>query len=123
MTKPARAAYDRKNSMWHEDSAATKASSGSTASSLDKGSGTTFGELEAGTTVPPSKRHSWARVYLLSLKAAPAGRSHTTVARYALMMFSSGFARHGSTYGEKTVGGAFYAEGRVAGPALVFSWN
>ena len=34
--------------MWQLDSAATNASSGSTASSREKGSGTTLGEAEAG---------------------------------------------------------------------------
>src|SRR5262245_65820803 len=72
--------------MWQEDSEATNASSGSTASGLESGTGTTPGELEAVTTLPPSKRHSWAREYLLSLKAAPVGRSQTTIAECVLIL-------------------------------------
>ena len=47
--------------MWQLDSEATNASSGSTAAASDSGSGTTCGELEAGTTAPPSKLHWCAR--------------------------------------------------------------
>ena len=72
--------------MWHEDSEATNASSGSTASGLESGTGTTLGELEAGTMLPPSKRHSCAREYLLSLNAAPVGRSQTTIAECVLIL-------------------------------------
>src|SRR5450756_1201633 len=79
-TNPRRAACERKNSMWQEDSEATNASSGSTASSFDKGRGTTVGELEASTTAPPSNDHRWAREYRLSVNAAFAERSHTIVA-------------------------------------------
>jgi hypothetical protein len=66
--------------MWQDDSEATNASSGSTASARDNGSGTTCGELDAGTVTPPSKRQSWPREYLLSVKAASAGRVQITVA-------------------------------------------
>ena len=47
--------------MWQEDSEATSASSGSTAASTVKRSGTTWGEAVAGTSVPPSKRQTWPR--------------------------------------------------------------
>ena len=61
ITKPAEAANYRKNSMWHDERDATNASSGSTASARDSGSRTSWGELDASTTAPPSNRHSWAR--------------------------------------------------------------
>ena len=48
--------------MWQLESAATSASSGSTAASTDIGTRTTFGEEEAGTSMPPSKRQLWARL-------------------------------------------------------------
>src|SRR5262245_64988202 len=82
MTNPPDAAYERKKSMWHEDSAATRASSGSTAAGFDSGTRTTEGELDAGTTVPPSNRHSCAREYRLSLNGASDARVHKTVAVY-----------------------------------------
>src|SRR5690349_18274993 len=71
--------------MWQDDSEATKASSGSTAFAFDCGTGTTCGELDAGTTVPPSKRHSCAREYLLSVYFASAARCQTTVAAYSCL--------------------------------------
>ena len=46
--------------MWQEESEATNASSGSMAASTDMGSGTTAGEADAGTSMPPSKRQTWA---------------------------------------------------------------
>jgi hypothetical protein len=48
--------------MWHDDSAATKVSSGSTAAASDQGSGTTDGDAEPGTSTPPSKRSTWRRL-------------------------------------------------------------
>ena len=48
--------------MWQLASEATKASSGSTAAALDIGNGTTCGELDAGTSTPPSKRQTCARL-------------------------------------------------------------
>ncbi len=48
--------------MWQLESAATKASSGSTASARDSGNGTTEGEADAATSMPPSKRHAWPRL-------------------------------------------------------------
>ena len=48
--------------MWQFESAATNISSGSTASSREKGSGTTLGEDEPATVMPPSKRISCARL-------------------------------------------------------------
>jgi hypothetical protein len=53
---------ERNHSRWQLDRLATKASSGSTAPASDIGSGTTAGEEDAGTTVPPSKCHVWARL-------------------------------------------------------------
>jgi hypothetical protein len=47
--------------MWQDESEATKASSGSTASSTEKGFGTTEGEAEALSAMPPSKRQKCAR--------------------------------------------------------------
>src|SRR5690606_38312496 len=64
--------------MWQLESEATKASSGSTEDSSDWGSGTTCGELDAGTFAPPSNRHSCARLYLLSTKGSSL-RTHATV--------------------------------------------
>ncbi|MNF18036.1 hypothetical protein D3C80_2218990 [compost metagenome] len=55
--------------MWQLDRAATKASSGSTAASSDRGGGIMGeGADDPRTTAPPSKRQSWPRPYLLSLK-------------------------------------------------------
>ncbi len=48
--------------MWQLEIAATKASSGSTFSATDQGSGTTWGDEEAGTLTPPSNSHQWARL-------------------------------------------------------------
>jgi diguanylate cyclase (GGDEF)-like protein len=59
---PRFAAMARNVSMWQLERAATKASSGSTASVTDIGSGTTSGEADAGTLTPPSKRHSCPRL-------------------------------------------------------------
>src|SRR5215207_1053901 len=75
--------------MWQDDSDATNASSGSTASVFEIGGGTTLGELDAGTVTAPSKRHSWPREYLLSVNAALLGRVQITVAVYVLI---SGFS-------------------------------
>jgi hypothetical protein len=44
--------------MWQLAIAATKASSGSTAAGTDHGAGTTEGDADAATVVPPSNRHS-----------------------------------------------------------------
>ena len=49
-------------SMWQAASEATKASSGSTAAASDIGSGTTEGDEEPGTSVPPSKRRLCLRL-------------------------------------------------------------
>ena len=64
--------------MWQLETAATKASSGSTAAGSDQGSFTECGELEPGTTAPPSKRHWWARLYCWSVKDA-SPRSQVTL--------------------------------------------
>ena len=48
--------------MWQFDSAATNISSGSTASSREKGSGTTLGEDDPTSVMPPSKLISCARL-------------------------------------------------------------
>src|SRR5262245_15996364 len=55
-TKPPPAASARNHSMWQLDSAATSASSGSTAAGSDSGGRTALGELDAGTSSPPSNR-------------------------------------------------------------------
>ena len=85
--------------MWQDDSDATKASSGSTASFFESGGGTTLGELDAGTVTAPSNRHSWPREYLLSVNAASPGRVQITVAVYVLM---SDFKR-GAGEGNRTL--------------------
>ena len=41
--------------MWQEAADAISASSGSTPAGLERGTGTTWGEEEAGTVAPPSK--------------------------------------------------------------------
>src|SRR5262245_40311469 len=89
--------------MWHDESAATSASSGSTAVGSDIGTRTDAGALDAFTTAPPSKRHSCAREYLLSLNGASGARVQTTVAMWLLMIqvfqdamdFSGGLAGAG----------------------------
>ena len=48
--------------MWQLDSEATKVSSGSMAAASDIGSGTTEGDDEPGTSVPPSKRRTCRRL-------------------------------------------------------------
>jgi hypothetical protein len=48
--------------MWQLDSAATSASSGSTPAGSEKGTRTTLGEDEAGTSAPPSKLQRCARL-------------------------------------------------------------
>jgi hypothetical protein len=60
------AAIDRNQSMWQLASDATNASSGSTARDSEYGSGTTLGDDDAGTSMPPSNAQTWARRYLLS---------------------------------------------------------
>ena len=62
MTKRFLAAIERKVSMWQLDTAATNASSGSTASSRERGSGTTDGDEDAATVMPPSNDHEWLRL-------------------------------------------------------------
>ena len=47
---PSRRAKSIKNSMWHDESEATNASSGSTPAGSDQGAGTTCGLGEAGTS-------------------------------------------------------------------------
>ena len=48
--------------MWQLDSAETNASSGSTAAASEYGSGTTCGDDEPGTSMPPSKRSRCRRL-------------------------------------------------------------
>ena len=48
--------------MWQLEAAATSASSGSTASARESGTGTDIGDEDAGTLTPPSKDHSCARL-------------------------------------------------------------
>ena len=56
--------------MWQLEIDATNASSGSTAAALDHGRGTTDGEAEPGTLVPPSNAHTCSREYLPFRKSA-----------------------------------------------------
>ena len=49
------------------------------------GSRTLKGEDEAGTSTPPSKAQTWARLYLLSVNAAPS-RTQRTVALYSWLI-------------------------------------
>ncbi|MNN79796.1 hypothetical protein D3C81_1964700 [compost metagenome] len=60
------------------------ASSGSTPAGSDIGTGTPAGDEEPGTTAPPSKRQTWARLYRLSMKGC-SPRVHSTVAPCPLM--------------------------------------
>jgi hypothetical protein len=48
--------------MWQADKEATNISSGSTAASSEYGSGTTDGDEEPGTLMPPSKLRVWPRL-------------------------------------------------------------
>src|SRR5688572_3923686 len=73
-----------KVSMWQLERLATNASSGSTAFSTEYGSGTTCGDADAGTSMPPSKCQRCARLYLLSVNGAPS-RFHVMVAVYSAM--------------------------------------
>src|SRR5437762_12493081 len=57
--------------MWQLEREATNASSGSTAFALEKGAGTTDGEEEAGTVMPPSKVQLCSREYLPLRKSGP----------------------------------------------------
>src|SRR5262245_45109689 len=68
--------------MWQLEADATSASSGSTASAADSGSGTTDGEDEALTVTPPSNAHSCARLYLLSVNFSLLWRAQVTFASY-----------------------------------------
>ena len=66
--------------MWHDDSEATNASSGSTPAGSDQGAGTMCGLALAGTTAPPSNAHSCARLYWPLAKSLVALRLQRTVA-------------------------------------------
>jgi len=73
--------------MWQLDSDATNASSGSTPEGSEKGTLTTLGEDEAGTTAPPSNGHLCARLYLAvgeELSGFQGQRMVAAVARQAL---------------------------------------
>jgi hypothetical protein len=48
--------------MWQLEIAATNASSGSTASVTESGTGTECGDEEAGTSTPPSNSQRWPRL-------------------------------------------------------------
>src|SRR5581483_6137349 len=91
--------------MWQLDSAATRASSGSTASARDRGRRTDDGAEEAGTVMPPSNDQVWARLYLPSLKTAPS-RFQDTVAVYSCAMTNP--PRSGRFLHERLVGGAVH---------------
>src|SRR3954465_11714269 len=71
--------------MWHDDSEATTASSGSTPAGSFQGAGTMCGLGLAGTVRPPSNAHSCARLYWpLANPSAPL-RLQRIVAVYVLM--------------------------------------
>jgi len=61
MAKPLRLARNRYVSRWQLDSDATNASSGSIAAGSDNGTGTAWGDDDAGTSTPPSKVQRCAR--------------------------------------------------------------
>src|SRR5437763_8661814 len=71
--------------MWHDDSEATNASSGSTPFGSFQGAGTMCGLGEAGTTAPPSKTHSCARLYWPLAKSPSPVRLQRIVAVYVLI--------------------------------------
>ena len=48
--------------MWHVESDATNASSGSIAAGSENGTRTTLGDDEPGTSMPPSRRITWRRL-------------------------------------------------------------
>jgi hypothetical protein len=62
MPNPARRAISRNVSMWQALSAAVNAASGSTASVLDQGAGTTERDAVPGTEIPPSNPIVWTRL-------------------------------------------------------------
>jgi hypothetical protein len=66
--------------MWQLDSDATNASSGSTPAGSEKGTLTTLGEDEAGTTAPPSNAQLCARLYLPSVNRSSGLRRQRMVA-------------------------------------------
>src|SRR4051794_35776776 len=57
--------------MWQLERDATNASSGSTAFAFENGAGTTDGEDEAGTVMPPSNVQVCSREYLPLRKSGP----------------------------------------------------
>src|SRR5262245_57079966 len=71
--------------MWQLDSEATSASSGSTAAATDMGSGTTCGDDDAATSVPPSNNQRGPREKRASVNVA-LPRSQTMVDRYSAMV-------------------------------------
>ncbi len=66
--------------MWHDDSEATNASSGSTPAGSDQRAGTTCGLALAGITGPPSNAHSCARLYWPLAKSPSPVRAQRIVA-------------------------------------------
>src|ERR1700677_1635469 len=76
--------------MWQLESEATNASSGSTALGLEKGTGTTDGDDEAGTVTPPSKVHVCSREYL-PLRKSGEVRVHLMVALYSDIKFRASY--------------------------------
>src|SRR5690606_194584 len=75
---------ERNHNMWQLESDATNASSGSTASSAESGGGTTCGDAEASSSIPPSKVQVCRRLNRLSVNDAPS-RLHDMVAVYDLI--------------------------------------
>ena len=70
--------------MWHEESAATKASSGSMPEGSAVSAGTCAAGAEAGRSSPPSNRQRWARLHRCSRKGE-SRRSQSSVDVYAAM--------------------------------------
>src|SRR5471032_2861790 len=75
--------------MWQLEIAATNASSGSTCAGFEKGTGTTEGEDEAGTVMPPSNVQVCSREYL-PLRKSGLVRCHLIVALCSDIMFGVG---------------------------------
>src|SRR5580698_5646026 len=68
--------------MWQLEMEAIKASSGSMCAGLDQGTGTTCGEDDAGTVMPPSKDQVCSREYLPRRKSGFV-RRHLMIALYS----------------------------------------
>ena len=72
--------------MWQEETEATNASSGSTASSIENGTRTACGDDDAGTSIPPSNDHVCPRVYRFFVKLSGESVFQEIFAVYVLML-------------------------------------